>query len=146
MKMKRRKSSKQRLQQLVPLLAVLSTTILLTTLQNVPCVEATITFVGGKYYKTVEESRFGTQLSYGVEYVARLQFVGDYTKKANSLNHFRFGHHHRHNSQHHDNNHHPQKYNNDNDNDNDPNHDYLCDESSAANGLIVPSDDLPGTK
>jgi hypothetical protein len=147
MKMKRRKSSKQRLQQLVTLLAVLPTTILLSTLQNAPCVEATITFVGGKYYKTVEESRFGTQLSYGVEYVARLQFVGDYAKKANSLNHYRFVHHHHHKSQHHNNNnHHPQKSNNDNVNDNDPNHDldqYLCDESSATNGLIVPSDDLP---
>ena len=39
--------------------------------------EATITLIGsGKYYATIQEKRFGNTLSYGVEYVARLQSLG----------------------------------------------------------------------
>ena len=58
------------------------TILLLQTIQFIhfiPSTNATITLIGtdGKYYETIEERRFGTLLSYGIEYVARMQYLGN---------------------------------------------------------------------
>lgn len=51
----------------------------ISILQSIPSTNATITLIGtdGKYYETIQERRFGHLLSYGIEYVARMQYFGD---------------------------------------------------------------------
>ena len=57
---------------------IFSSLLLLVVLCFLPSTEASITLIGSgnKNYKTVQERKFGNLLSFGVEYVARLQFLG----------------------------------------------------------------------
>mmetsp|Transcript_12917 Transcript_12917/g.19568 ORF Transcript_12917/g.19568 Transcript_12917/m.19568 type:complete len:727 (+) Transcript_12917:628-2808(+) len=75
------------------LLLLLTTTFFfLDTIQQIPTSAATITLLddatssAAKYYRSFQEQRFGRSLSHGVEYIARLQFLGDQSRSHSANN------------------------------------------------------------
>ena len=127
----------------IQILPIILTILILQIFHSIPTTNATVTLLGtdGKYYATIQERRFGKLLSYGVTYLARMQYFGS-THTNDS-----YGGYHHQKDEHNIMNHYPMiDDKNDEIDDMDHTDATLCNKNitKISEKLIVPPDGLPG--